>query len=67
MIFIVPLTNNYNVLVGGFLRNVRLDLVIFLDVFHLRATFASKVTVQRIPRALRHGASVRRGNSSQCC
>ena len=57
MIFIIPLANNHNVLVGGdFPRNVRLDLVIFLDVLHLRATLTNKVTVQRIPRALRQGA-----------
>ena len=66
--FIVPLANNCNVLVGGeFPRNVHLDLAIFLDVFHLRTTLANKVTVQRIPRALRQGASLRRGNTSQCC
>ena len=57
MIFIVPLANNYNVLVGGFPRCVHLDLVIFLDVFHLQATLATKVPVQRIPRALRQGVS----------
>ena len=54
MIFIVPLANNYNVLLGGeFPRNVQLDLAIFLEVLHLRATLTNKVTVQRTPRALR--------------
>ena len=66
MIFIGALANNYNVLVGGkFARDVHLDLVIFLDVLHLRATLTNKVTVQRIPRALRQGASLRRGDTSQ--
>ena len=32
-----------------------------MDVLHLR----DKVTVQRIPRALRLGASLRRGNTSR--
>ena len=50
-------------LIGGFLKNVRLDLVIFLDVLHLRV----KITAQLIPRALRQGASLRRGNTSQRC
>ena len=37
--FSLSLANSYNVLVGGeFPRNVHLDLVIFLDVLHLRAT-----------------------------
>ena len=64
MIFIVSLANIYNVLVGGeFPRNVHLDIVIFLDVLHLR----DNVTVQHIPRALHQGASLRRGNTSQCC
>ena len=62
MIFIVSLANNY-VLVGGFTRNVHLDLLIFLDVLHLRATLANKSTVQRLPRGLRQGASLRRGNT----
>ena len=52
-----------NVLVGGFLRNVRLDLAVYLDVLHLRIN----VTVQRIPRALRQSASLRRGKTSLCC
>ena len=55
------IASNYNVLVGGFPRNVHLDLAIFLDVLNLRATLTNKVTVQRIHRALR------RGNTSQCC
>ena len=63
MIFIISLANNRNVLIGGFPRNIHLDLVIFLDVLHLR----DKVTVQRIPRALHQGASLRRGNISQRC
>ena len=63
MIFIVPLANNRKVLVGGFPKTVHRDLVIFLDVLHLRATIANKVIVQRIPRALRQGASLRRGNT----
>ena len=67
MIFIVPLANNHNVLVGGFPRNVHLDFVIFLDVLHLRATLAHKVAVQSIPRELRQGAPLRRGVTSQCC
>ena len=68
MIFIVYLTNNYNVLVGGeFPTKEHLDLVIFLDVLHLQVTLTKKVTVQHIPRALRQGASLRRGNTSQCC
>ena len=57
------LANNCNVPIGAFPRNVRLDLVIFLTVLHLRV----KITVQRIPRALRPGASLRCGNTSQCC
>ena len=68
MILIVPLANNCNVLVGGeFPRTVHLDLVIFLDVLHLRATLTNKVTVRRMPRALHQGASHRRGNTSQRC
>ena len=67
MIFIVSLANNYNVLVGRFPKNVHLDLVIFLDVLHAQATVSNKVTVQRLPRALRQGASLRRGNASQSC
>ena len=65
MIFIVSLANNYNVLVGRFPRNVHLDLVTFLDVLHLRATLTSKVTVLRLPRALRQGPSLRCGTISQ--
>ena len=61
MIFIVPLANHCNVLVSGFPRNAHLELVIFLDVLHLRV----KETEQRIPRALRQGASSR-GNTSPC-
>ena len=55
--------NNCNVLFGGFLRNVHLDLVLFLEERHLRV----KVTVQRIPRALRPGASLRCVNTPQRC
>ena len=62
-----PHPNNCNVPVGGEIpNNVHLDLII-LVVLHLRATLTNKVTVQRIPRALRQGASLRRGNTSQCC
>ena len=44
MIFIVPLANNCNVLVGGELpRKVHLDLAIFLDVFHLQTTLANQL------------------------
>ena len=39
------------------------SLVVLLDVRQLR----DKVTEQRIRRALRPGASLRRGNTSQCC
>ena len=67
MIFIISLANNWNVLIGGFPRNVHLDLVLFLDVLHLQATFTNKGTVQRIPRALHQGASLRRGDTSQRC
>ena len=35
-------------------------ILTFLDVLHLRAALANKVTVQRILRALRQGASLRR-------
>ena len=49
-IFFVPLANNHNMLVGGLPRNAHLDLVIILDVVHLRATLTNKVTVQRLPR-----------------
>ena len=63
MIIIVLLARNYNVLIGEeFPTKEHLDLVIFLDVQNLRV----KVTVQRILRALRQGASFRRGNT-QCC
>ena len=64
---IVSLANIYNVLVGGFPRNVHLDLVISLDVLDRRAILTNKVTVQRILRALRQGASLRCGETSQCC
>ena len=68
VIFIVPLANNYDVLVGGeFPRNVHLDLVVFLDVLHLRAALINKITVERVPRAFRQGASLRRGDTSQWC
>ena len=44
MVFIVLRANNRNVLVGGeFPRNVRLDLVILLDVLHLRAIVTYEV------------------------
>ena len=58
MVFIILLASNCKVLVGGeFPVNVRLDLVIFLDVLHLRAFHTN-------PRALRQGASRRRGNAT---
>ena len=38
-------------------------LVVCLDVLHLRIILTNKVTVQRIPRALRQGVSLRRGDT----
>ena len=54
MIFIVLLANNRNVLVGGeFSGNVRLDLVTFLDVLHLRAILTKEIILVHFVR-VRH-------------
>ena len=44
MVFIVLLANKFNALVDGeFPVNVHLDLVIFLDVLHLRAILTNEI------------------------
>ena len=54
MVFIVLRANNRNVLVGGeFPRNVRLDLVILLDVLHLRSIVTYEVILVHFVR-VRH-------------
>ena len=52
---------------ADFVRKYIFDFVIFLDVLHLRFTLTNNVIVQRITRAFRQNASLRRGDTLQCC
>ena len=54
MVFIILLANNRNVLVGGECRGtLRLDLVIFMDVLHLRPILTNEVILMHFVK-VRH-------------